>query len=58
MARPITVGLILEGEDAKRFDEYMDNPNDITPEGRQILIEARTLAKILDLNKYSGEERG
>ena len=26
MAKPISYGLILEGEDAKRFDEYMANP--------------------------------
>lgn len=26
MAKPISYGLILEGEDAKRFDEYMENP--------------------------------
>ena len=27
MAQPITYGLVLEGEDAKDFDEYMKNPN-------------------------------
>ena len=26
MARPIEYGLILEGEDAKEFDEYCKNP--------------------------------
>jgi hypothetical protein len=26
MAKPIEIGLVLEGEDARRFDEYMKNP--------------------------------
>ena len=26
MAKPVELGLILEGEDAKRFIEYDDNP--------------------------------
>jgi hypothetical protein len=26
MAKPVELGLVLEGEDAKRFIEYDDNP--------------------------------
>lgn len=32
MARPISYGLVLEGQDAKDFDEYMANPT-FTKEG-------------------------
>jgi hypothetical protein len=52
MAKPIEIGLVLEGEDARRFDEYMNDPNAIPPEGRQLLKEARELAQTLDLNEY------
>lgn len=51
MAKPIELGLVLKGDDALRFDKYLNDPNDITPEGRQLLIEARELAKTLDLNE-------
>jgi len=27
MARPISYGLVLEGQDAKDFDEYMKDPS-------------------------------
>lgn len=52
MAKPIELGLVLEGEDARRFEKYMNDPNDITPEGRQLLTDARKLAKTLDLNEH------
>lgn len=52
MAKPIELGLVLEGEDARRFDRYMNDPNDITPQGRHLLFEARELAKTLDLNEH------
>ncbi len=52
MAKPIELGLVLEGDDARRFEQYMNDPNDITPEGRQLLIEARELAKTMDLNDF------
>jgi len=32
MARPISYGLVLEGQDAKDFEEYMANPT-FTKEG-------------------------
>jgi len=28
MARPIKLGLVLEGEDARRFQHYLDHPTD------------------------------
>jgi len=52
MAKPIELGLVLKGDDARRFEQYMNDPNDITPEGRQLLIEARELAKTMDLNDF------
>ena len=39
MARPIEIGLILEGDDALAFHRYLKNPID-TPKGRQLLAEA------------------
>jgi len=52
MAKPIELGLVLEGDDARRFEQYMNDPNDITPEGRQLLIEARELANLKDFRRY------
>jgi hypothetical protein len=37
--------LELEGEDAVEFERYMNDPDDITPEGRELLRKARELAK-------------
>ncbi len=45
MAKPIKLGLILEGEDAVRFEKYLSDPDDITPEGKKLLKEASRLAK-------------
>ena len=39
MARPIELGLILEGDDALAFHRYIKNPTD-TQKGRQLLAEA------------------
>lgn len=39
MAKPIELGLVLEGEDALAFHRYLHNPTD-TPEGRKLLLEA------------------
>lgn len=39
MAKPIELGLVLEGEDALTFHRYIRNPTD-TPEGRKLLLEA------------------
>ncbi|MEA2034724.1 MAG: hypothetical protein U9N40_04435 [Euryarchaeota archaeon] len=52
MAKPIELSLVLEGDDARRFEQYINDPDDITPEGRQLLIEARELAKTMDLNDF------
>ena len=40
MARPISYGLILEGEDAKDFDEYMKNPT-FTEDGLELMREVK-----------------
>jgi hypothetical protein len=45
MARPIKLGLVLEGDDAIRFDKYLNDPEDITPEGRELLKKAKKLAE-------------
>lgn len=38
MAQKIELGLYLEGEDARRFEEYMADPDKYnTPEGREIV---------------------
>ena len=44
MAKPIEIGLVLEGDDAKRFQTYMENPT-ITEKGRGLIREAMRLAK-------------
>lgn len=43
-AKPIEIGLILEGDDAKRFQTYMENPT-ITEKGRGLIREAIRMAK-------------
>jgi hypothetical protein len=46
MAKPIELGLILEGEDAREFHRYMENPAAYdTPEGRELIRKAAELAK-------------
>ena len=44
MAKPIEIGLVLEGDDAKKFYRYMDNPT-ITNKGRELIREAIRLSK-------------
>jgi hypothetical protein len=44
MAKPIEIGLVLEGDDARRFHKYMENPK-ITHEGRELIREAIKIAK-------------
>ncbi len=39
MAKPIELGLVLEGEDARRFDKYMENP-DYTERGLKLIRSA------------------
>ena len=46
MAKPIELVTILTGEDARRFQEYLDNPTpQFTPESRALIKEARQLSK-------------
>lgn len=49
MAKPIELGLVLEGEDAEEFWRYMKNP-ECTEEGMLLLLEAVELAKQLDID--------
>jgi len=44
MAKPIEIGLVLEGDDARRFHKYMDDPK-ITEEGRELIKKAIEIAK-------------
>ena len=44
MARKIEFGLSLEGDDARAFHEYMENPDD-TEAGRELIREALRLMK-------------
>ena len=46
MAKPIELGLVLEGEDAREFHHYMENPDAYdTPEGCDLIRRAAELAK-------------
>lgn len=50
MARPIDVGLVLEGEDAREFYRYMENPSHYdTHEGRELARKAAYLAGKIQL---------
>ena len=48
MAKPIELGLILDGKDALAFHRYIQNPID-TPEGRKLLMEAYEEVETLSL---------
>ena len=39
MAKPIQLGMVLEGEDARKFDEYMENPK-CTEKGISLIIKS------------------
>jgi len=43
MTQKIDIGLVLEGDDARRFWTYMENPT-ITEKGRVLIREAIRLA--------------
>jgi len=46
MAKPIELGLVLDGEDAREFHRYMENPARYdTPEGRELARKAAYLAR-------------
>ncbi len=47
--KPVDLCLELRGEDAKEFHRYMDDPTDITPEGRELLKKADKLAQTMKL---------
>ena len=36
---------ILHGEDAKRFNEQLDHPEPLTPEARDLVMQAKEIAK-------------
>ena len=40
MAKPIEIGLVLEGEDAKMFQHYLEHPT-FTREGLNLMREAK-----------------
>jgi hypothetical protein len=44
MAKPIELGLVLEHEDAIRFQQYIDNPT-YTDAGRKLIRDAAELAE-------------
>lgn len=46
MAKPVELGLELEGKDAIRLERYLKNPRD-TPQGRKLMRNAEHLAKQL-----------
>ncbi len=48
MAKPIELGLVLEGEDARRFERYLEDPVE-TDEGRELIRDAAILAKEMRL---------
>ncbi|WP_243668370.1 hypothetical protein [Methanoculleus chikugoensis] len=50
MAKPIELGLVLEGgEDARRFQRYLDHPPTDTDDGRELIREAAILAREMRL---------
>jgi hypothetical protein len=48
MAKPIELGLVLEGEDARRFQRYLDHPTD-TDDGRELIRDAAVHAREMRL---------
>ena len=44
MVTPISYGLVLEGEDAARFDEYMKNPT-FTEKGLNLMRDVKVKLK-------------
>jgi len=45
MAKPIKLGLALEDEDTSRFEKYLADPDNITPEGRELHKKAAKISK-------------
>lgn len=46
MADIIELGLVLDGEDAAKFNEYLKHPRD-TPKGKKMMKRAERLAKLM-----------
>lgn len=44
MAKPIKLGMVLENEDARRFEEYLLKP-DCTPKGKSLILESSRRAQ-------------
>lgn len=51
MAKPIELGLVLEGEDAERFFEYDENP-EVFDELIAMFIESKEIMSITDENLH------
>ena len=49
MAKPIEIGLVLEGEDAKMFEHYLEHPT-FTREGLNLMREAKHDAELAGLD--------
>ncbi len=49
MAKPIEIGLVLEGEDAKSFQHYIEHPT-FTREGLNLMREAKRDAELAGLD--------
>lgn len=47
--KPVDLCLELKGEDAVELHRYMNDPTDITPEGRELLKKADELAQTMKL---------
>ena len=45
MAKPIKLGLTLEGEDAEYFEEYLANPPELPPNGKKLVDRVKKAAK-------------
>lgn len=46
MAKPIELETVLRGEDARKFNEYIESPSqNFTPESRSLISKARRLSK-------------
>lgn len=44
MAKPIELGLVLEGEDAARFEEYLSNPPELPRKGKKLVERVKKTA--------------
>mgnify|MGYP001160691819 CR=1 FL=1 len=49
MAKPIEIGLVLEGEDARAFQKYLEHPT-FTRDGLNLMREAKRDAELAGLD--------